>query len=218
VRASGWSALAAWVALGIGLANLWYSVIRVWWRSRKASPAAQLDLLHFPTKSAWQEEVRVVVTNHGPAVMRKTEVQVFDEDGNSLAKSEPDVTALWPKMPIEYLHVGQSLYLTLNRSLATRDARGTLIRWHDNRKAEQSRWVGLSYNRVVFGSACCGAASTAECTAIRLSRPSAVPVVCPPGTRTRTTAPSWATCGRSTPLGQRSARVTPAIVSDLISQ
>ena len=53
--------------------------------------------------------------------------------------------------------------------------------------------------------------------AIRLSRPSAVPVVCPPGIRTRTTAPSCARWGRSTP-GQRSARVTPAIVSDHIPQ
>ncbi len=129
--------------------NFWYGTIRPWWRTRKVSPGAQLDLLSFETASGRHEEVRVVVTNHGPADMRKIEVQVFDADGTSLAVTEPDVTALWPMMPVDYLHVGQSLYLTLNRSHSTRDARGALIEWHDGRRAQQSRWVGLSYNRVV---------------------------------------------------------------------
>jgi hypothetical protein len=128
VKAPAWSALAAWVALGISLASLWYSVIRAWLRERKASPAADLDLLHYQTRAGWNEEVRVVVTNRGPALMRAVEVQVFDEDGKSLAMAEPDVTALWPKMPVEYLHPGQSLYLTLNRSKKTRTARGALTR------------------------------------------------------------------------------------------
>jgi hypothetical protein len=94
VKAPAWSALAAWVALGISLANLWYSVIRAWLRERKASPAADLDLLHYQTRAGWNEEVRVVVTNRGPALMRAVEVQVFDEDGKSWAVAEPDVTAL----------------------------------------------------------------------------------------------------------------------------
>ena len=148
MKAPAWSALAAWVALGISIANLWYSVVRAWLRERKASPGVQLDLLNFQTKSGWSDEVRVVVTNHGPALMRKVEVQVFDEDGASLAIAEPDVTALWPKMPVEYLHRDQALYLTLNRSMGTRTARGALIRWHDGRKGEQSVWTSLSYHRV----------------------------------------------------------------------
>jgi hypothetical protein len=149
VKAPVLSALAAWVALGISHANLWYSVVRAWLRERKANPAAQLDLLHYQTGSGWNEEIRVVATNHRPARMRRVEVQVFDEAGTSLAIAEPDVTALWPKMPVEYLHAGQALYLTLNRSVATRDARGALIRARDDRNGEQSRWAGLSYNRVV---------------------------------------------------------------------
>jgi len=137
------------VALAIGLINLAYSVIRPWWRGREASPGAQLDLQNFQTASGQREEERVVVTNHGPALMRDIEVQVFDENGMSLAITEPDITALWPKMPIDRLHVGQSLYLTLNRSAGTAPARLTLINWHDGRRGEQSRSVALSYNRVV---------------------------------------------------------------------
>jgi hypothetical protein len=91
----------------IGLVNLWFAVIRPWWRNRKASPAAQLDLLRYPAQSGgrWQEEERVVVTNHGPARMRNVSVEVFDQDGRPLAEG---LTALWPKMPVEVLHVGQS--------------------------------------------------------------------------------------------------------------
>ncbi|MFC3741160.1 hypothetical protein [Paractinoplanes deccanensis] len=148
MKAPAWSALAAWVALGISIANLWYSVVRAWLRERKASPGAQLDLFTFQTKTGWHDDVRVVVTNHGPALMRKVEVQVFDEDGQSLELAEADVAALWPKMPVEYLHKDQSLYLTLNRSPETRDARGALIRWNDGRRRQQSVWVNLSYHRV----------------------------------------------------------------------
>jgi hypothetical protein len=148
VKAPAWSALAAWAALGIGVANLWYSVVRAWLRERKASPGVQLDLLNFQTRLGWNDEVRVVVTNHGPALMRKVEVEVFDEDGGSLAIAEPDLTALWPKMPVEYLHKDQALYLTLNRSHETRTARGALMRWHDGRRGAQSVWASLSYHRV----------------------------------------------------------------------
>jgi hypothetical protein len=79
----------------------------------------------------------------------QVEVQVDDEDGTSLAVTEPAVTALWPKRPVDVLHPRQSVYLTLARSIAIRDARGALIRWRDRRRGEQSRWVGLSYNVVV---------------------------------------------------------------------
>jgi hypothetical protein len=131
VKAAGWSALAAWVALLIGLVNLWFAVIRPWWRNRKASPAAQLDLLRYPAQSGgrWQEEEeRVVVTNHGPARMRNVSVEVFDQDGRPLAEG---LTALWPKMPVEILHVGQSLYLTLATSIAELPPTRAVIRWYD---------------------------------------------------------------------------------------
>lgn len=148
VKAPVWSALAAWVALVISVANLWYSVVRVWWRERKASPSARLDLFDYHNKSGWHEEVRVVVTNHGPADMKKVEVQLFDDDGTSLELGDPSVSALWPRMPLGWLHPEESLYLTLNRSLGTRDPRAALIRWDDGRRSQQSRWVWLSYRRV----------------------------------------------------------------------
>src|SRR4029450_13529262 len=48
---------------------------------------------------------------------------------------------------------------------------------------------------------------------MRLSWRSAVPVVCPPGTRMRTIAPSAAKCGRRTP-GHRPGPAPPPIVND----
>ena len=143
VEASDW---IAGVALGLGLVNLWYGVVRPLWSNRKASPAAQLDQLHYPTKSGrWAEEERVVVTNHGPAHMQNVTVKVFDQDGKPWAEG---LTALWPKMPVEILHPEQSLYLTLIGvdQLAPTQA---VIRWHDNRRGEQSLPVSLSYHRVV---------------------------------------------------------------------
>jgi hypothetical protein len=84
--------------------------------------------------------------------MKQVEVQVFDEDGTSLEVSEgPSVSALWPKMPVQHIHPGQSLYLTLSMSLETRDPKGALIRWHDGRRTQQSRWIALSYHRVLPG-------------------------------------------------------------------
>ncbi|ROP32814.1 hypothetical protein EDD30_5762 [Couchioplanes caeruleus] len=80
--------------------------------------------------------------------MKQVNVQVFDEDGKSLELTEPDVSALWPKMPVRELHPNQSLYLTLTRSLATRDARQALVRWHDRRRGQQSSMIPLSYNRI----------------------------------------------------------------------
>jgi hypothetical protein len=149
VKTAGWSALAAWVALTIGLINLWFAVIVPRWRARQASPHAQLDLLNFTTPRGVKEEARVVVTNNGPALMQKIEVEVLDEDGTPLTVAEPDLTALGPTMPVERLHVGQSLYMTLNDNLGSPTPRGAVIRWHDRRRNQQSRFVDLSYNRVL---------------------------------------------------------------------
>jgi hypothetical protein len=52
---------------------------------KEGEPSARLDLLSYRTQPGWQEEKRVVVTNHGPATMRKIDVQAFDEGGNFLA-------------------------------------------------------------------------------------------------------------------------------------
>jgi hypothetical protein len=145
VEASAWSAAAAWCALIISLANFWYSVIRVWWRNRRASPAAQLDLLSYQAHGKWKEEERVVVTNHGPHVMESVKVEVFGGARQSLG---PSVAALWPSMPIERLHTGQSLYLTLNLSPGAPPTRSAEIAWKDGRRSRQWQRVNLSYNRV----------------------------------------------------------------------
>lgn len=141
------SALAAWVALVISVLNVCFSVIGVWWRG-KAGPAAQLDLLSFQNQSGWHEDERVVVTNQGPHVMKKVNVEVFDEDAKLLTATDPNLKALWPGMPFAYLYIGQSLYLKLNTSQATQPARTAEITWKDGRWRQQSQRIGLSYNRV----------------------------------------------------------------------
>jgi hypothetical protein len=163
VKATTWSAIATWLPIVISLISLAISAIAVWFgairpsrQAKAASPTAQLDLLSYESKSGWHEEVRVVITNGGPATMENVTVKVYDGNGNDLAEAEPDITALWPesdvtapwpKMPVQ-LHAGQSLYLTLNRSLATPDARAAEVWWRDGRDGEQSRRFVLSYNRV----------------------------------------------------------------------
>lgn len=144
------NAIAAWVALGISGVSFWFSVIRPSRQAKTANPTAQLDLLSYESQSDPRQEVRVVITNGGPATMENVTVEVFDGDGQDLAEAEPgDITALWPKMPVSYLHVGQSLPLTLNLSYGSRDPKAAVIRWRDGRDGEQSRHFDLSYNRVV---------------------------------------------------------------------
>ncbi|WP_143162974.1 hypothetical protein [Couchioplanes caeruleus] len=140
--------VAAWLGLAVSILSLWLGVVRTWLKDRAATPRVQLDLIRAQLKSGPTNEVRLLVTNQGPAVMKQVNVQVFDEDGKSLELTEPDVSALWPKMPVRELHPNQSLYLTLTRSLATRDARQALVRWHDRRRGQQSSMIPLSYNRI----------------------------------------------------------------------
>ena len=149
-------AIAPWVALGISGVSLWFSVIHPSRQAKIANPTAQLDLLSYEldlqsyeSKSGKSQEVRVVITNSGPATMENVTVEVFDTDDQNMAVAEPDIGALWPKMPMRYLHMGQSLPLTLNLSLGSRDPRAAEVRWRDGRDGEQSRHFVLSYNRVV---------------------------------------------------------------------
>jgi hypothetical protein len=145
-----WSELAAWAALVLSIGTLIGGVIRPWLRGRKASPAAQLDLFNYmagKTKDLHEEE-RVVITNHGPANMRNVMVELFIEDGQSMAQAVPDVAALWPKMPFERLHANQSLYLTLTGGYAPPAPREVEIKWRDGRWRKQSCRIGLSYHRM----------------------------------------------------------------------
>jgi hypothetical protein len=153
VKALTWSAIATWLPIVISIVSLaisiWFGVIRPSRQAKAANPTAQLDLLNYETKSVSRQEVRVVVTNSGPSTMENVTVEVFDGDGQDLAEAEPgDITDLWPKMPVSYLHTGQSLYLTLNLSYGSRDPKAAVIRWRDGRDGEQSRRFELSYNRV----------------------------------------------------------------------
>jgi hypothetical protein len=142
------TSVAAWLGLAVSILSLWLGATRTWLKDRRAAPRVQLDLIVAQLKSGPTDEVRLVVTNQGPAVMSQVDVQVFDEDGKSLELAEPGVSALWPKMPIQELLSNQSIYLTLNRSLETRDARQALVRWYDRRSNQQSSMISLSYNRI----------------------------------------------------------------------
>jgi hypothetical protein len=152
VNSSTWSVIATWFPIAISVISLvftvWFSVIRPSRQAKTANPTAQLDLLSYESKSGWNEEVRVVITNGGPATMEDVTVEVFDGDDENLAVEVPDVKDLWPKMPVSFLHVGQSLPLTLSLSYGSRDPRMAEVRWRDGRDDEQSRRFVLSYNRV----------------------------------------------------------------------
>jgi hypothetical protein len=140
--------IAAWAGLAISAVTFWLGVVRPSRQAKAANPTAQLDLLNYESKSGRHPEVRVVITNGGPATMENVTVEVFDGDGQDFAEAEPgDITDLWPKMPVRQLHVGQSLYLTMNLSYGSRDPKAAVVKWHDGR-GEQSRRFELSYNRV----------------------------------------------------------------------
>ncbi len=67
----------------------------------------------------------------------------------SLTNTDPTVVALWPPMPIERLHAGQSFYLTLSPGMGAPVPARALVEWSDKRRgARQSRMIALSYHRV----------------------------------------------------------------------
>ena len=140
------SAIVASLALLIGVFNVWYSVIRPWRRSRWASPAATLELLTYPTKSGWETEERVVVTNVGPASMKDVTAAVCDKDGREY---DQNVVALWPRMPVPTLYAGQILHLKLNKNFGQTAPGSVVLRWRDGRSGIQAREIWLSYQRVI---------------------------------------------------------------------
>ena len=149
VEASAWSAVAAWLALGIGLLNLWYSVIRVWWLGRKASPSARLDLLSYQTQIEGLGRGRAGCRHQPRASHHEASHRGRPRRGRELPGWLPVRPLFWPTMPVEYLHVGQSLYLKLERSAADRRPSVADLRWGDNRWRKQLRSVDLTYNRVL---------------------------------------------------------------------
>lgn len=60
------SATVAVAAFALGVINPWYSVLRAWWRNRISQPDAKLELLAYETRQRWDQDERVVVTNHLP--------------------------------------------------------------------------------------------------------------------------------------------------------
>lgn len=145
MTAGGWSALVAGFALLLGIVNLWYGVLRGWWREREAHAGAEFQLVHYPDLSNWRREDRVVVTNHGLAAMKRVEVLVSDEDGEPVRSN---AFFMWPKMPFEVLYPGQSLYLPVHLSMGDNLPAAVTLRWHDGRRDQQSKWIGLSHHRV----------------------------------------------------------------------
>jgi hypothetical protein len=139
------SATVAVAALGLGLINLWYGVVRPWWKSRRAEPDARLELVAYQTAKGWQQDERIVVTNHGPSKMARLVIRVRDDSGTDYTD---DVSDLWPCQPIVLLYPAQTLHLKLERALSHRRPGSVVLRWRDGRRAEQQREVFLSYHRV----------------------------------------------------------------------
>jgi len=66
-----WIAASAFV---LGLKNLWLGVLRPWWRTREANPDARLELLAYATPRGTDQDECIIMTNHGPAVLRDLHV------------------------------------------------------------------------------------------------------------------------------------------------
>ncbi|KAB1118862.1 hypothetical protein F6X54_01410 [Micromonospora aurantiaca] len=145
MSSQGVSATVAVAAFALGVINLWYSVLRPWWRNRIAQPDAKLELLAYETRHGWDQDERVVVTNHGPGTMKDLEARVFDDDGDDYTDR---VGVLWPKLPVPALYAGQTLHLKLTLSLADKRPGRLLVRWRDGRRDVQEREFWLSYHRV----------------------------------------------------------------------
>lgn len=139
------SATVAVAAFALGVINLWYSVLRPWWRNRIAQPDAKLELLAYETRQGWDQNERVVVTNHGPGTMKNLVARVFDDEGEDYTDR---LVGLWPKLPVPTLHPGQTLHLKLTRALGDGRPGRLLVRWRDGRQDVQEGEFWLSYHRV----------------------------------------------------------------------
>ncbi|WP_123827035.1 hypothetical protein [Micromonospora globispora] len=139
------SAAVPVAALLLGIINLWYGVLRPWWRNRSADPDARLELVTYQTRNGWQQDERIVLTNRGPAKMTDVRVLVNDDGGQDYTN---EVGALWPRQPVAVVHPGQTLQLKLERTLAHNRPGSLLVRWRDGRRGRQEREFWLTYHQV----------------------------------------------------------------------
>ena len=102
------TSVVSWIALAVSAVSLVFGVLLPWWQKRRAHPEARLELLSYQTEQGWTTDRRLVIVNHGPALMRSVNIGLLDENGEQ-GRSH----SLWPPMPIRELHVGQVLHLTL---------------------------------------------------------------------------------------------------------
>jgi hypothetical protein len=132
------------VALVFSAIGLWFGAVRPWWKTREAHPEARLELLSYQTKQGWTtDEKRLVILNHGPALMRGVNIRLVDEAGEQ-GRSQ----SLWPPLPIPEIHVGQALYLTLTGGLGDLPPRSAVLSWRDGRVRAQQRTFWLTWQRV----------------------------------------------------------------------
>jgi hypothetical protein len=130
-------------ALVLSVVSLWFGAVRPWWKTREAHPEARLELLSYQTKQGWTADERLVIVNHGPALMRSVNIGLRDENGEQ-GRSQP----LWPPLPIPEIHVGQALYLTLARRLGEQPPRSAVLSWRDGRVRAQRRTFWVTWQRV----------------------------------------------------------------------
>jgi hypothetical protein len=131
------------VALVFSAIGLYFGAVRPWWKTREAHPEARLELLSYQTKQGWATDERLVIVNHGPALMRSVNIGLLDENGEQ-GRSQP----LWPSLPIPEIHVGQALYLTLARRLGEQPPHSALLSWRDGRVKVEQRTIWLTWQRV----------------------------------------------------------------------
>jgi hypothetical protein len=137
------TSVVSWIALVFAAVSLVFGVLLPWWQKREAHPEARLELLSYQTEQGWTADERLVIVNHGPALMRSVNIRLVDEGGEH-GRSQ----SLWPPLPIREIHVGQALHLKLTLGLGDQPPRSAVLSWRDGRARVQQRTFWLTRQRV----------------------------------------------------------------------
>ena len=126
-----WSDVLATVAFVVSVGG---GTVR-WWGSRAARFSVMWEQFVVSVDGPFRQQSRLRITNHGPAVMRDVDVDIFDNEG---AEWIDRIKARWPTMPIAEIHPGESVFLEFTFGIHGTTPEIALITWRDNRRGAQS--------------------------------------------------------------------------------
>jgi hypothetical protein len=131
-------------AVTLGALSLWFGAVWPWWQKREAHPEVRFEEISYPAKQDWRTDHRVVIVNHGPAVMRQVTLRLRDEKDSDYEVGN----GLWPQLPIPELHPGQAFHLPLILTFGGPQLRSAVLGWRDRRAGGQQRTFWVTMQRV----------------------------------------------------------------------